>query len=82
MFRKHVNLKPFTTFGIDSYAELFATFSDLNTLQSLLDQSAGNQLTILGGGSNLLLTNDIQGLVLKNEILGVEVAEETSKLYY
>lgn len=79
MFRKHVNLKPYTTFGIDSYAELFATFSDVKTLQSLVDQSAGNQLTILGGGSNLLLTKDIQGLVLKNEILGVEVAEETTE---
>jgi len=79
MYLKQVNLKPYTTFGIDSYAELFATFSDIKTLQSLLDQSTGNQLTILGGGSNLLLTKDIKGIVLKNEIQGVEIVEETNE---
>lgn len=77
MFQKNVNLKTYTTFGIDSNAELFAVFKDTNTLKLLLDQLDNRQITVLGGGSNLLLTKDIQGVVLKNEILGIEVIEDT-----
>lgn len=77
MFQKNVNLKTYTTFGIDSNAELFAVFKDTNSLKLLLDQLDGRQITVLGGGSNLLLTKDIQGVVLKNEILGIEVIEDT-----
>ena len=78
MFQKHVNLKPYTTFGIDAYADSFASFSNVDSLKILIDQSIGNELTILGGGSNLLLTRNIEGFVLKNEILGIELLEETN----
>ena len=79
MFQKNVNLKSYTTFGIDSNAALFASFSDTESLKNLLVLSANNQITILGGGSNMLLTKDIEGVVLKNEILGIKVVEETEE---
>ncbi|MFY7943793.1 MAG: UDP-N-acetylmuramate dehydrogenase, partial [Crocinitomicaceae bacterium] len=40
-------------------------------------RKANEPLLILGGGSNLLLTKDFEGLVLKNEILGFNLIEET-----
>jgi UDP-N-acetylenolpyruvoylglucosamine reductase len=59
MFQKNVNLKSYTTFGIDSNSALFASFSDTESLKNLLELSANNHITILGGGSNMLLTKDI-----------------------
>jgi UDP-N-acetylmuramate dehydrogenase len=78
MFRNNISLKPFNTFGIDVKANRFATFSSVEELNSLLSQREANEpLLILGGGSNLLLTKDFNGLVLKNEILGFNMIEET-----
>lgn len=76
MFQKNVNLKTYTTFGIDSNAALFAVFSDTDSLKLLLEQIEDDKITILGGGSNMLLTKDVQGVVLKNEILGITVVED------
>jgi UDP-N-acetylmuramate dehydrogenase len=78
MLRNDISLKPFNTFGIDVNANRFATFLSIEELNSLLSQREANEpLLILGGGSNLLLTKDFNGLVLKNEILGFNMIEET-----
>ena len=37
---------------------------------------------ILGGGSNILLTQDFNGLVLKNELKGIELVGEDADHYY
>ena len=34
---------------------------------------------ILGGGSNILLTQDVKGSVLKNEIVGINIIEEDDR---
>jgi UDP-N-acetylmuramate dehydrogenase len=78
MLRNDISLKPFNTFGIDVNANRFATFSSIEELNSILSQREANEpLLILGGGSNLLLTKDFNGLVLKNEIIGFNLIEET-----
>jgi UDP-N-acetylmuramate dehydrogenase len=76
MFQKNVNLKTYTTFGIDSNADQFAVFSDTDSLKELLEKIDDDKITILGGGSNMLLTKDIQGVVLKNEIFGIAVVQD------
>lgn len=74
MIEKQVSLLPYNTFGIDVKAARFARFSSVESIQKLLAQRLPNEeLLILGGGSNLLLTKDFQGLVLKNEIKGFEI---------
>ncbi len=73
--RSHVSLKPFNTFGIDAQARYFAdigTEADLQTLLQLTDFMTQPKL-VLGGGSNLLLTGDVPGLVLHITIPGIEV---------
>lgn len=57
-------------------AREFAAFSNLNELHELVSNNRDKSLMILGGGSNILLTKDIDALVLRNEIKGVEILEE------
>ena len=77
MIETQVSLLPYNTFGIDVKASRFARFSSIEELSQLVSQRLPNEeLLILGGGSNLLLTKDFDGFVLKNEIKGFEVVEE------
>ncbi|MDD2983013.1 MAG: UDP-N-acetylmuramate dehydrogenase [Crocinitomicaceae bacterium] len=78
MISENVSLKPFNTFGIDVKATRFATFASPEELGQILKDNKNKPLLILGGGSNLLLTKDFDGLVLKNEIKGIEVISETA----
>jgi len=68
----HISLQPYNTFGLDVQAEHFAEYSNLAELQAALN--AGIQpIMLLGGGSNLLFTQSVPGLVLKNNIRGISV---------
>jgi UDP-N-acetylmuramate dehydrogenase len=79
MIQQHVNLKPYNTFGIEVFAAGFARFSSISELKTILENNTYSQLLILGGGSNLLLTKDFDGLILKNEIQGFTIIKETSE---
>ena len=77
----NVQLQPFNTFGIDAKAKYFVEISTIEELQNILqnpDYLSIEQL-VLGGGSNLLLTKDFDGLVIKNCIKGVEVVKENDE---
>ena len=76
------SLKPYNTFGLDVKAKNFATFNNLETLKKGIQLAKNQELLILGGGSNLLFTKDYDGLVLKNEMSGVEVINEDSTHYF
>ncbi len=82
--QQNINLKPYNTFSIDANARLFATFSSVPELETLLAQSPVKKtdLFILGGGSNILLTKDYDGLVLKNELKGIEVVNENDDHWF
>ena len=77
MIQTNKNLKEYNTFGISVKAELFAVFSSIKELKQILSFRNDKKLLVLGGGSNLLLTKDFDGLVIKNEIKRFEVIEET-----
>ncbi len=78
-FSENISLKKYNSFGIEAKAKFFAGFSDKAELDGLLQsrEVKSNPLMILGGGSNILLTTDFNGVVLKNEIRGIEILEET-----
>jgi UDP-N-acetylmuramate dehydrogenase len=69
------SLQSLNTFGIKAHAEYFSSFSSKEELIELLGKTQ-KPLTILGGGSNILLTKDISGTVLKNEISEIEITHE------
>lgn len=78
MLQHNISLKPYNTFGIDVTAESLAKINSVNDLQNLLDDtSIKQQLSlVLGGGSNILLTKNVSGLVLKNDIHGIDLVSE------
>jgi len=79
---KNISLQPFNTFGIDAKAQYFARFDTVEKLQSVLSEKQSTPLLTIGGGSNILLTKDFEGLVLKNEIGGIERIKEDENFYY
>lgn len=76
------SLQPFNTFGIDVRAKHFATFSNISELKTALKSVEKEDILILGGGSNMLFTKDFEGLVLRNEIKGISVANEDAQFVY
>ena len=78
MIQTNKNLKEYNTFGISVMAEMFAVFSSIEELKQILSFRNNKKLLVLGGGSNLLLTKDFDGLVIKNEIKRFKVIEETA----
>ena len=80
----NADLAPLTTFGLPARAEWLAPCTSVEEVQEALGFSRreGLALTVLGGGSNVLLTRDLDGLVLHNRIAGLElVREEGDDLY-
>ena len=78
-FQTGTSLQPFNTFGIEAAAAAFYEFQTVEDLIAALAQREKEQeLLILGGGSNVLLTRDFPGLVLRNGLKGIEVLEEDS----
>jgi len=82
--QENISLKPYNTFGIDAKARYFASFGNIAELEGLLNSKlqTPNPKLILGGGSNLLLTKDFDGVVLKNEIKGIDVIKEDEDHIY
>ena len=72
------SLKALNTFGIESFAKLFVKVNSIEQINELLDRNEfkNNHHLILGGGSNLLLTKNVDGLVIKNELLCIELINE------
>ena len=88
--RPNEPLYVYNTFHIQAAAKYFAAFANLEELKELLEYfrtklvpaNPEQRLLILGGGSNILFTKDIDGLVLKNEIKGIEVVNEDEDFYF
>ena len=72
------SLKNYNTFGIAAKAKYFASFSSEEELIDLLQNNIckTEPLLILGGGSNILLTQDFEGIVLANNIKGIDIISE------
>ncbi|MFT5581933.1 MAG: UDP-N-acetylmuramate dehydrogenase [Psychromonas sp.] len=81
MLQENVSLKSFNTFGIDVKARYFKSFSSLEELEGIMRSIATRkeEIMILGGGSNVLFTKDFEGIILKNEIKGIEIISEDNK---
>ena len=78
MIRKHVSLKSYNTFGIDVRAAQFSAFSNADELKACI-QRAEYSPWILGGGSNVLFTDDFAHCVLKNEIFGISTIMQNAE---
>jgi len=90
--QENISLRSYNSFRIDARARYFANFNDTDELEELLTPGslfrqcfrgqARLPALVLGGGSNILLTNDYDGLVLKNDIKGITELHEDSEYVY
>lgn len=77
-WQERVSLKPFNTFGIDVKARYFTQARNDDDVRAALADAAQRHVAVLviGGGSNLLLTHDIDALVLHMASRGRRVLSE------
>ncbi len=71
-----ISLKPYNTFGIDVNARKFVEVTSVEELRDVLKSMYASELFILGGGSNMLLTKDIDKTVVYINLRGREILEE------
>jgi UDP-N-acetylmuramate dehydrogenase len=73
------SLESLNTFGVDAVAKYFTEIRSAEEFKELLSERlfSGEKKLILGGGSNVLLTGDFDGWVVKNAIPGGVVVSET-----
>ena len=74
---ENISLKPYNTFGIDVNARKFISVSTFEDLKKALQQTYASEIFILGGGSNMLLTRDINKTVLHIGLTGRKIISET-----
>lgn len=76
--QENVDLSPYNTFGIRATARYFVTVRSVEEARQVFESTLfrDHEHLILGGGSNILLTRNFPGLVIKNEIGGIAVVNE------
>ncbi len=76
--KENVDLFPYNTFHLHATARYFAVIRSIEEAQAIFRSELfrNNRVLILGGGSNLLLTRDFDGLVVKNELKGIVLINE------
>lgn len=77
---ENISLKPYNTFGIDCTARYFALIESLSDLMEIYAAPEFLKLPklILGGGSNILLCSDFNGLVIKIDLKGIDILTDGS----
>lgn len=77
LVQRNISLKPYNSFGIDVAASHFVELHHEAELMVLTDDATlPAKRLVLGGGSNILFTKNVEALVIKNNMKGIEVAEE------
>lgn len=82
VIEENFSLKSFNTFGIQSYAKIFAEATTIDDLKSIIDIFRDNPLPklVLGGGSNLLFTQDFDGIVMYPNLEGIELVKHSGEI--
>ncbi|MFB3389082.1 UDP-N-acetylmuramate dehydrogenase [Flavobacterium sp. LAR06] len=70
------SLKNYNTFGIEAKAKQFVAVHSVTELKTILEVHKSEKKFILGGGSNMLLTKDIDALVIHIDLKGKEIIKE------
>lgn len=74
--QQNISLRKYNTFGIDVRARYFTSVSDTAELLKIIEDPDYPDRFILGGGSNILLTRDLETLVILIKIKGITVLQE------
>jgi UDP-N-acetylenolpyruvoylglucosamine reductase len=78
---QNVHLQAHNTFGIVAKARELVRVTSVDDARAVAAEPAlsAQPKFVLGGGSNIVLTGDVKPLVLKVEIMGRRLVEESAK---
>lgn len=74
--QSNFSLKKYNTFGIEAKAQHFVSVHSVDELRTILLENKSEKKFILGGGSNMLLTQDIKALVIHIDLKGEKILKE------
>lgn len=72
---ENFSLKEYNTFGVDVRVAAFAAVKNIDDIRRLMNV-ATRELYVLGGGSNILFTQNLDRAVIHNDIGGIEIVSE------
>ena len=72
----NISLKPYNTFGIDVKAKQFVSVENIDDLKTIFSSEEFPNKFIIGGGSNMLLTKDVDALVIHLNLKGKTIVSE------
>jgi UDP-N-acetylmuramate dehydrogenase len=83
----NISLKKLNTFAIQAFARKFCTVRSVSDLCELYQQGWLNNekpkaFLVLGGGSNLLFTENFEGLIAHIQLKGIQVQEQNETEVY
>ncbi|HUR10760.1 MAG TPA: UDP-N-acetylmuramate dehydrogenase [Flavitalea sp.] len=79
---ENISLRPYNTFRMDVHAGYFITCYNMEEIRMAVNANKDKSITVFGGGSNILLTKNIEGVVIKNEIRGInQIREEGHQVF-
>lgn len=80
MIKTNINLKNYNTFRVEAVAKFYTELNNIKDLDFLMSNIQNySQKIFLGGGSNILFINDFNGLVIKNNLTGIEIEHENDE---
>lgn len=79
--QEQVSLRPYNTLAVDVRARFFVAVQSLEQLQAALAWAEQHTVAVflLGGGSNLVLTADLDVLVIHIQLQGIELLSEDAE---
>ena len=80
--QENYSLKTYNTFGLDAKARYFVDIQSTKDLKAVLKLKTHSKLFFLGGGSNMLLTKDLDALVVHINLKGKEIISQTDNEVY
>ena len=78
---RRVSLRPYNSFGLPALADTLVRIRSEDDVRALLADPvlAGQPRFVLGGGSNIVLTHDLNAVVLKVEIAGRRIVSRDAE---
>ena len=75
--KHNYSLKPHNTFGLNAFTKEFISVSNEHDIHEIIQQRniTNENLLILGDGSNILFKGDYDGVILKSNLLKINVTE-------
>lgn len=77
IIHENFSLKNYNTFGIDATAKYFVEINSLKELRSIIGNNDYPRKIVIGGGSNMLLTDNIDALFIHINLKGKSIISES-----